>query len=78
MVWHHGTTRLVFIDDPDHSWAGTGAPQACLEVDSVDFKLMEVQASRDLEVGGVHRLPGRDELYVPAPEIGPLIFFSRG
>lgn len=78
MVWHHGTTRLVFIEDPDHNWAGTGAPQACLEVDSVDVKAMMVQATEGLEVGGVRRLPGRDELYIEAPELGPLIFFSRG
>jgi hypothetical protein len=78
LVWHHGTTRLVFIDDPDHNWAGTGAPQTCLEVNSVDFKAMEVQAAENLEVGGVRQLPGRDELYIKAPELGPLIFFSRG
>lgn len=78
LVLHHGTTRLVFIDDPDHDWAGTGAPQTCLEVMSVQLKVMEVQGAEGLEVGGVHQLPGRDELHIKAPELGPLIFFSRG
>ncbi len=78
ITWMHGETRLVLIEDPDHPWAGTGGAQACLEVPSADFKRMMLAQNEELRLSAVRRHPGRDELYVQAPGIGPILFFSRG